>query len=63
MSGAVVPVTEDLLRGMPLPRHRDGEDKNQRGRVLVIGGSVEVPGGALLAGLAGLRAGAGNCRS
>ena len=68
MSGAVVPVTAELLRGMPLPRHRDGEDKNQRGRVLVIGGSVEVPGGALLAGLAGLRAGAGKlqiatCRS
>jgi len=68
MSGAVVPVTAELLRGMPLPRHRDGEDKNQRGRVLVIGGSVEVPGGALLAGLASLRAGAGKlqiatCRS
>jgi hydroxyethylthiazole kinase-like uncharacterized protein yjeF len=67
MSSAT-PVTEDLLRTMPLPRHRDGEDKNQRGRVLVVAGSVEVPGGALLAGLATLRAGAGKvqiatCRS
>jgi hydroxyethylthiazole kinase-like uncharacterized protein yjeF len=67
MSSAT-PVTEDLLQSMPLPRHRDGEDKNQRGRVLVVAGSVEVPGGALLAGLATLRAGAGKvqiatCRS
>ena len=57
MSGAVVPVTEDLLRGMPLPRHRDGEDKNQRGRVLVIGGSVEVPGGRRTYVVVGLRYG------
>jgi hydroxyethylthiazole kinase-like uncharacterized protein yjeF len=61
-------VTPELLRGMPLPRHDDGADKDQRGRVLVVGGSVEVPGGALLAGLAALRAGAGKlqiatCRS
>ncbi|MCO6419494.1 NAD(P)H-hydrate dehydratase [Siccirubricoccus sp. KC 17139] len=68
MSGAATPVTAELLRTMPLPRHREGEDKDQRGRVLVIGGSVEVPGGALLAGVAALRAGAGKlqiatCRS
>jgi hydroxyethylthiazole kinase-like uncharacterized protein yjeF len=67
MSG-VVALTPDLLRGMPLPRHSDGEDKDGRGRVLVVGGSVEVPGGALLAGIAALRAGAGKlqiatCRS
>jgi hydroxyethylthiazole kinase-like uncharacterized protein yjeF len=67
MSG-VAALTPELLRGMPLPRHSDGEDKDQRGRVLVVGGSVEVPGGALLAGLAALRAGAGKlqiatCRS
>lgn len=68
MSGMVTPVTEGLLRSMPLPRHQEGEDKDARGRVLVIGGSVEMPGGALLAGLAALRAGAGKlqvatCRS
>ncbi len=63
-----VPVTVELLRGLPLPRHSQGEDKDQRGRVLVIAGSVEVPGAALLAGIATLRAGAGKlqiatCRS
>jgi ADP-dependent NAD(P)H-hydrate dehydratase len=68
MSDIVIPVTDALLRSMPLPRHQEGEDKDQRGRVLVIGGSVETPGGALLAGLAALRAGAGKlqiatCRS
>ena len=68
MSAAVTPVTEELLRTMPLPHHHEGEDKDGRGRVLVIGGSVETPGGALLAGLAALRAGAGKlqvatCRS
>ena len=68
MSGAVIPVTDDLLRSMPLPPHDQGEDKDGRGRVLVIGGSVEVPGSALLAGVAALRAGAGKlqfatCRS
>lgn len=59
---APVPVTEDFLRTMPLPRHKEGEDKDGRGRVLVVAGSVEVPGGALLAGLATLRAGAGKVR-
>ena len=48
-----------LLATIPLPAH-DGEvDKDARGRVLVVGGSVGVPGGALLAGVAALRAGAG----
>jgi hydroxyethylthiazole kinase-like uncharacterized protein yjeF len=61
MSGPV-PVTEELLRDMPLPRHQEGEDKDERGRVLVVAGSVEVPGGALLAGLGALRAGAGKVR-
>lgn len=55
-------VTKDLLRGMPLPHHQDGEDKDGRGRVLVVAGSVEVPGGALLAALGTLRAGAGKVR-
>jgi len=52
-------VTGDLLRQMPLPRPGEDGDKEQRGRVLVIGGSLEVPGAALLAGVAALRAGAG----
>ncbi|UFN49469.1 NAD(P)H-hydrate dehydratase [Roseomonas sp. OT10] len=50
---------EALLRGLPLPAHRDGDDKDARGSVLVVGGSLEVPGAVLLAGEAALRAGAG----
>lgn len=52
-------VTADLLRGMPLPSPGEDGDKEERGRVLVIGGSLEVPGAVLLAGVAALRAGAG----
>ena len=67
MSGPT-PVTPELLRGTPLPRHEEGQDKDQRGRVLVVAGSVEVPGAALLSGIGALRAGAGKlqiatCRS
>ncbi|MBO1073312.1 NAD(P)H-hydrate dehydratase [Roseomonas marmotae] len=58
MSGET-PVTEALLRGMPLPQHHDGDDKNARGGVLVVGGCLEVPGAVLLAGIAALRTGAG----
>ena len=56
---AEIPVTRDLLRSMPLPQPDGNGDKEQRGRVLVVAGSVEVPGGALLAGIGALRAGAG----
>ncbi len=64
----MTPVTEALLRAHPLPRHETGGDKEARGTVLVVGGSLEVPGGALLAAVAALRAGAGKlqiatCRS
>ncbi|HET6803848.1 MAG TPA: NAD(P)H-hydrate dehydratase [Frateuria sp.] len=50
-------LTARLLRGMPLPDPDGG--KEERGRVLVIGGSRRVPGAALLAGNGALRAGAG----
>ncbi|UGB39030.1 NAD(P)H-hydrate dehydratase [Frateuria soli] len=50
-------LTARLLRGMPLPDPDGG--KEQRGRVLVVGGSNRVPGAALLAGHGALRAGAG----
>lgn len=56
---AVVEVSPDLLRSRPLPRHAPGDDKESRGRVLVIGGGPETPGAVLLAGIAALRAGAG----
>jgi ADP-dependent NAD(P)H-hydrate dehydratase len=54
-----VTVTPEFLHSHPLPRHEQQGDKQARGRVLVIAGSVEVPGAALLAGLGVLRAGAG----
>lgn len=53
-----VQITSDLLLTMPVPQPNGGS-KDERGRVLVIAGSVEVPGAALLAGTAALRAGAG----
>jgi len=48
-----------LLRHFPLPHHPDDGDKEDRGRLLVIAGSRELAGAALLAGIGGLRAGAG----
>lgn len=54
-----VALDRDLLRGFPLPRHADDSDKDERGQFLVIAGSREVAGAALLAGTGGLRAGAG----
>lgn len=50
-------VTTAMLRRWPLPH--SAEDKNSRGRGLVVGGSVPNPGGALLAARAAMRAGAG----
>ena len=49
----------DCLKRFVLPTHETDNDKDDRGRVLVIGGSRAVPGGALLAATAALRAGAG----
>ena len=48
-----------LLRRWPLPQVAEDADKEARGRVLVVAGSREIPGAALLAGIAALRAGAG----
>lgn len=47
------------LATWPLPALHDEADKEARGQVLVIAGSREIPGAALLAGMAALRAGAG----
>lgn len=52
-------IDADLLRSMPLPRHGADADKDERGRILVVGGSRAVPGALLLSGVAALRAGAG----
>ncbi|MFC7500318.1 NAD(P)H-hydrate dehydratase [Enterovirga sp. GCM10030262] len=48
-----------LLRDFPLPRHNEDGDKEGRGRLLLVGGSAQLPGAAVLAGVAALRAGAG----
>jgi hydroxyethylthiazole kinase-like uncharacterized protein yjeF len=53
-------VTPATLRGWPLPE--PGADKEDRGRVLVAGGSEETPGAVRLAGEAALRVGAGKLR-
>jgi len=49
----------DLLRSFPLPRLSEDGDKEERGRALLVAGSAEIPGAAILAGTAALRAGAG----
>ncbi|WP_091946729.1 NAD(P)H-hydrate dehydratase [Trujillonella endophytica] len=50
-------VTPQLLRGWRLPAPTGG--KESRGRILIVGGSAEVPGAVLLAAEAAMRAGAG----
>jgi len=48
-----------LLGGFPLPEVAEDSGKEDRGRLLVVAGSRELAGAALLAGVAALRAGAG----
>ena len=52
-------INPGLLRRFELPTPDEGGDKEERGRVLVVGGGPETPGAAILAGVAALRAGAG----
>lgn len=52
-------VDDALLRAWPLPPPQADGDKESRGRAVVIAGSRQMPGGAWLAGVAALRAGAG----
>ena len=58
----MTPLTPEVLRAHPLPRHESTQSKEGRGAVLVVGGSLEVPGGVLLAAVGALRAGAGRLR-
>ncbi|WP_207102569.1 NAD(P)H-hydrate dehydratase [Paracoccus shandongensis] len=58
MSGAPTPLDAAWLRAHPLPVH-DDVDKNERGRVLLIGGSARVPGGVRLTTEAAFQSGAG----
>ncbi len=52
-------IDDALLRRWPLPMPSPAGDKNERGRILVIAGSREMPGAVILAARAALRAGAG----
>ena len=52
------PLTKAALKRHPLPPIAEG-DKHDHGRLLVIGGSRDVGGAALLTGLAAMRAGTG----
>ena len=52
-------VDASLLRNWPLPLPSNDADKEDRGHVLILGGSHEMPGAVILAATAALRAGAG----
>jgi len=54
-----IAITPAFLRRWPLPRAGGSGGKEDRGRVLVIGGSPEMPGAVVLSATAALRAGAG----
>jgi len=56
-----VKLDRSALKAHPLPPIIDG-DKETKGRILVIAGSREVPGAALLTATAAMRAGAGKLR-
>jgi hydroxyethylthiazole kinase-like uncharacterized protein yjeF len=59
MSGAAL--DRNALEQHPLPPVIDG-DKKSKGRILIIAGSRDVPGAALLCATAAMRAGAGKLR-
>ncbi|SFM58757.1 NAD(P)H-hydrate dehydratase [Variovorax sp. OV329] len=59
MGSPVRALTRSTLRRWPLPDPGNEADKETRGQVLVVAGSPEIPGAAILAGEAALRAGAG----
>ena len=52
-------LTQTSLRDWPLPMPGVDGDKEQRGRVLIVGGSAEIAGSVLLAAESALRSGAG----
>lgn len=52
----------DLLKTLPLPEWDEETDKASRGKLLLIAGSKRIPGAAILAARAALRAGCGSVR-
>ncbi|HEU4561039.1 MAG TPA: ADP/ATP-dependent (S)-NAD(P)H-hydrate dehydratase, partial [Longimicrobium sp.] len=57
-----IELTPAVLRGIAPPEPDDRGSKEERGRILVVGGERQNPGALLLAGTAALRAGAGKLR-
>ncbi|HYH80214.1 MAG TPA: NAD(P)H-hydrate dehydratase [Longimicrobium sp.] len=55
-------LTPDALSRIPLPDPDESGSKEERGRILVVGGERENPGALLLAANAAMRAGAGKPR-
>lgn len=53
------PVTRVFLQHWLLPRLDEQGDKDSRGSMLIVGGSVEMPGSVILAATAALRSGVG----
>jgi hydroxyethylthiazole kinase-like uncharacterized protein yjeF len=58
MTAAPRALTRAELDNFPLPSPK-ADDKDDKGRILIVAGSAEVPGAALLCALAAMRAGAG----
>jgi ADP-dependent NAD(P)H-hydrate dehydratase len=52
-------IDSELLHRWALPVPSDAADKEERGHVLILGGSREMPGAVILAATAAMRAGAG----
>jgi hydroxyethylthiazole kinase-like uncharacterized protein yjeF len=55
------PLNRTALKSHPLPPVVDG-DKETKGRILIVAGSRQVPGAALLSALCAMRSGAGKLR-
>lgn len=58
-SAPAIAVDDALLSAWPLPMPSEDGDKEERGRILLVGGSSQMPGAIMLAAIAALRAGAG----
>lgn len=58
----IIQISPESLARWPLPEPDEAADKNERGRILIVGGAPQMPGAIILAATAALRAGAGRLR-